>query len=57
MVEPLPGPGEVKDGRLEQSQKILSDILVVDPGNKDAESLLEEVEHNITQISQAGVRI
>jgi tetratricopeptide (TPR) repeat protein len=38
-----------KDRRLEQSQKILQDILLLDPTNDDAADLLEEVEHNLRQ--------
>jgi tetratricopeptide (TPR) repeat protein len=34
----------IKDNRSEQSRKILEDILTLDPGNKDAANLLEEVE-------------
>lgn len=42
----------MKDGRLEQSKKILLDILTLDPNNKDAVNLLEEVEHGLTKNSQ-----
>ncbi len=42
----------MKDGRFEQSRKILLDVLTLDPANKDAANLLEEVEHNLTQIKQ-----
>lgn len=42
----------MKDGRLEQSKKILLDILTLDPANKDADNLLEEVEHGLVKRSQ-----
>lgn len=42
----------MKDGRFEQSQKILLEILALDPDNKDAANLLEEVEHNLAQQKQ-----
>jgi len=45
----------MKDGQIEQSQKILMDILALDPANKDAANLLEEVEHNLAQTKQSGV--
>jgi len=44
----------MKDGRLEQSQKILLDILALDPANQDAANLLEEVEHNLVKAKQTG---
>ncbi|MHC4154340.1 MAG: tetratricopeptide repeat protein [Planctomycetota bacterium] len=50
----------MKDGRLDQSRAILLDILALDPANRDATNLLEEVEQNITrtkQISEAGTRV
>jgi tetratricopeptide (TPR) repeat protein len=42
----------MKDGRFERSQKILLDILTLDPANKDAANLLEEVEHSLAQTGQ-----
>jgi tetratricopeptide (TPR) repeat protein len=39
----------VKEGRFEQSRKILLDILALDSQNKDAANLLEEVERSLTQ--------
>ena len=42
----------MKDGRFEQSKKILLDILTLDPANKDAANLLEEVEHSLAQIRE-----
>jgi len=50
----------MKDGRFEKSQKILSDILTLDPENEDAVNLLEEVEHNLArtgQENQAGAQV
>jgi len=44
----------MKDGRFEQSKKILLDILTLDPPNKDAANLLEEVEHSLAQIRQGS---
>jgi tetratricopeptide (TPR) repeat protein len=45
----------MKEGRLEQSQKVLLDVLTLDPANKDAANLLEEVEHSLAQAKgQAG---
>lgn len=43
----------VKDGQLEQSKRILLDMLALDPANQDAANLLEEVEHTVTQASQS----
>jgi protein O-GlcNAc transferase len=45
----------MKDGRFEQSKKILLDVLALDPVNQDAANLLEEVEHNLARAKQAGV--
>ncbi len=45
----------VKEGRFEQSRKILLDILTLDSGNEDAANLLEEVDHNLAQTKQVGV--
>jgi tetratricopeptide (TPR) repeat protein len=42
----------MKDGRLEESRKVLLDILTLDGGHKDAANLLEEVEHNLAQENQ-----
>jgi tetratricopeptide (TPR) repeat protein len=42
----------VKDGRLEESRKVLLDILTLDRDHKDAANLLEEVEHNLAQENQ-----
>ena len=45
----------MKDGRLTESQKILKDILVLQPEHNDAVNLLEEVERGIAQREQSGV--
>jgi len=47
----------MKDGRLEQSKKTLLDLLALDPDNNDAANLLEEVEHSLAQMKQAGVQV
>jgi len=47
----------MKDNKLEQSQKILSEILTLDPDNKDAANLLEEVEHGLAKAQQKGIKI
>ena len=44
----------MKEGQLEQSKRILLDILALDPTNQDAANLLEEVEHNIAQTKRTG---
>jgi len=46
----------MKDGRLEQSQKMLLDILALNPANQDATNLLEEVERNLAQARLSGVK-
>ena len=46
----------MKDGRFEQSKKILSNILALDENHKDAANLLEEVEHSLAQIEQTQVQ-
>lgn len=45
----------MKDGKLEDSRKILLDILTLDNNHKDAANLLEELEHNMAQVRQAGI--
>lgn len=47
----------IKEGRFERSRQLLSDILRLEPDNKDAADLLEEVEHNIAQIEQSGIQV
>lgn len=44
----------VKEGRLEKAGAMLGDILTLDPDNRDAADLLEEVEHNLAGRKQAG---
>jgi tetratricopeptide (TPR) repeat protein len=47
----------MKDGRFEESKKILLDVSTLDPTNKDAANLLEEVEHSLAQTRQEGVQV
>ncbi|MHC4622302.1 MAG: tetratricopeptide repeat protein [Planctomycetota bacterium] len=48
----------MKDGRLDRARTILTDILNLEPANKDAANLLEEVEHSIARTEQrTGVGI
>jgi len=42
----------MKDGRFEESKKILLDFLTLDENHKDAANLLEEVEHSLAQAKQ-----
>lgn len=42
----------MKDNRLEESGKVLLDILTLDENHKDAANLLEEVEHYLAQKNQ-----
>jgi len=42
----------MKDGRLEESKKVLQDVLSLDQNHKDAADLLEEVQHILAQESQ-----
>lgn len=42
----------MKDERFEQSRKILLDVLSLDPSNRDAADLLEEVEHSLAKTRQ-----
>jgi tetratricopeptide (TPR) repeat protein len=46
----------MKDGRFEQSKKLLTDILALDGDHKDAANLLEEAEHSLAQIEQTEVQ-
>ncbi len=39
----------MKDDQAEQSRELLLNILVIEPSNKDAANLLEEVEHKLAQ--------
>ncbi len=45
----------VKEGCFEQSRKTLLDILTLDPKNKDAANLLEEVQCSLARTKQVGV--
>lgn len=45
----------VKEDRFDQSRKILADILTLDPANKDAANLLEEVDRNLARTKRVGV--
>jgi len=46
----------MKDGRFEESKKVLLDVLTLDENHKDATNLLEEVEHSLAQKKQAGIQ-
>lgn len=46
----------MKDGRFEESKKVLLDVLALDENHKDAANLLEEVEHSIAQENQMGTQ-
>jgi tetratricopeptide (TPR) repeat protein len=46
----------MKDGRYEDSKRVLLDILALDRDHKDAACLLEEVEHNMAQARLTGAR-
>jgi protein O-GlcNAc transferase len=46
----------MKDGRFEESKKVLLDVLTLDKNHKDAANLLEEVEHSLAQENQAGTQ-
>ncbi|MHC4194263.1 MAG: tetratricopeptide repeat protein [Planctomycetota bacterium] len=45
----------MKERRLEQSKRILTDILALEPANVDATDLLEEVEHGLAQTECQGI--
>jgi tetratricopeptide (TPR) repeat protein len=47
----------MKDDRFERSKKVLLDILALDPENKDAANLLEEVERGLAEKKCAGASI
>ena len=46
----------MKDGKFEESKKVLLDVLTLDKNHKDAANLLEEVEHSLAQENQAGTQ-
>jgi len=47
----------MKDGRFEESRKVLLDVLTLDNNHEDAANLLEEVEHNLAQEKQMRTQI
>jgi hypothetical protein len=44
----------MRDGRFEESKKILLDLLTLDGDHRDAANLLEEVEHNLAKTKQGA---
>ena len=46
----------MKDGRFEESKKVLLDVLALNPNHKDAANLLEEVEHSLAQENKIGTK-
>ena len=46
----------MKDGKFEESRKVLLDVLTLNENHKDAANLLEEVEHSLAQQNQAGIQ-
>jgi len=46
----------MKDGRFEESKKVLLDVLALDENHKDAANLLEEVEHSLAQENQVDLK-
>ena len=47
---------ELKDNRPEQARELLLNVLALDSENKDAANLLEEVERELAQKEQVGVK-
>jgi tetratricopeptide (TPR) repeat protein len=47
----------VKDGRCAKARRLLTDILILDPGNTEAANLLEEVEHTLAQQTHQEIRV
>lgn len=45
----------MKDGRFEESRRVLLDILVLDSSHSDTADLLEEVEHSLTKTKLEGL--
>jgi Flp pilus assembly protein TadD len=45
----------MKDGRFEESRKILRDVLTLQPEHKEAANLLEEVEREFSQREKSEV--
>ena len=46
----------MKDGRFEESKKVLLYVLALDENHKDAANLLEEVEHSLAQENLSGTQ-
>jgi cytochrome c-type biogenesis protein CcmH/NrfG len=46
----------MKDDRLKQSKKILSKLINLEPENKDAINLLEEIEHNLKKKNMKTIK-
>ena len=44
----------MRDGRFDESKQILLNMLALEPTNKDAADLLEEVEHSLAGVNVAG---
>lgn len=42
----------MKDGRFDDSRKVLSELLALDPNHEDAANLLEELEHDNARMTQ-----
>lgn len=47
----------MKEGRFEDSKKLLLDAVALDPSNQDSVNLLEEIEHKIAQDTQIEVNV
>lgn len=47
----------MKDGRLARAQRILQDVLIFEPDNREAANLLEEVEHGLAQTREMEVEV
>jgi len=48
----------LKDGRLRQAQAMLEEVLILEPANRDATNLLEEVEHTrVNTQSRSGTAV
>ncbi|HPS54961.1 MAG TPA: hypothetical protein PLP05_05140 [Sedimentisphaerales bacterium] len=47
----------MKEGRLDDSKKLLLDVIALDSSNHDAVNLLEEIEHKIAHDMQVGVNV
>ena len=45
----------VRDGRFEKARQLLLNMLALEPANKDAANLLEEVEHSLAGEIAEGV--